>query len=332
MPCGFPNIRHLPEQMIEGRRGRRIRFPIPRVWNTGCTDPKWPLDEATTMKSKIPDEDEISQPADHLLDMPLESVEWEPHELLCLKAGHLRNVRDLVEKTEQQLLSIPGVGGGTLRAFKEFAERLGFKIERGRFFQSGGRKTDSFSMPLSEYSLIDLLIWRAWAIRQKMRGGQSYDYRSLYNKSEVLRAGLAALTRLSDEELHRAFEGLPQLRRGKPSIEEMQQLAELEELPVHRRAPQIDFILGRFDFNETHLAMKALNLRWKFSGKKRSRTPTPHELEEKAEELLELAIEDGTASGWGLMAIKRQGVLHLMFAPQYQAGTLNVRVRDESSG
>jgi hypothetical protein len=280
------------------------------------------------MKSKLSDEDE-TETAEHLLDMPIVNVEWEPHELLCLQVGKIRTIRDLVSKTESQLLGIPGVGGGTLRAFKDFAERLGFKIEKGRFFQSGGRKTDSFSMPQAEYSLIEILIWRAWAIRQQKRGEKIYDWRPLYNKSEVLRAGLAALTRLTDEELYRAFEGLPLLRRGKPSIEEMQALAELEELPVHRRAPQIDFILDRFDFNQLHLTMKALNLRWKISNEKRPRTPTASELEQKAEELLELAIEDGIAQEWGLVAIKRMGVLHLLFAPHHQAGTLKVRVGDE---
>lgn len=270
------------------------------------------------------------QPAEHLLALSLDTLEWEPHELLCLKAGKIRTVRDLVTKTESELLAIPGVSGGTLKAFRDFAERLGFKLEKGRFSQSGGRKTDTFSMPYAEYSLIELLIWRAWGIRQKKRGEKLYDWRPLYNRSEVLRAGLAALTRLTDDALHRAFEGLPVLRRGRPSVEEMQRLAELDELPTHRRAPQIDYIIDKFDFEALQRTMKDLDVKWTFSSEKRPRTPTVEELVRKSEELLELAIEDGFAEEVGLLAIRRLGVLYLMFAPHHQAGTLKVRVGDEA--
>lgn len=104
----------------------------------------------------------------------------------------------------------------------------------------------------------------------------------------------------------------------------MQALAELEELPSHRRGPQIDYVLGKFDFEAVSQPMKALNLCWKFPAEKRPRTPSARELAEKAEELLELAVEDGFAEEGSLLAIKRMGVLYLMFAPHHQAGTLRV--------
>jgi hypothetical protein len=151
---------------------------------------------------------------------------------------------------------------------------------------------------------------------------RGYDYRHYYNKSETLRAGLAALTRLSDDELINLYEGLPLPRKGSITNEEMQARAELEELPRHRRGPQIDYVLDKFDFDGTCAAMRKLKMYWNFPGEKRPRTPTPGELSKKAEELLEIAIEDGLAEDGGLLAIKRMGVLHLIFAPQHQAGTL----------
>ena len=63
---------------------------------------------------------------------------------------------------------------------------------------------DSFTMPADDYALIDRL-------RQRCLGaGVSV------NKSEVLRAGLSALTRLSDEELRAMVEQLEKVKTGRP--------------------------------------------------------------------------------------------------------------------
>lgn len=65
---------------------------------------------------------------------------------------------------------------------------------------------DSFTIPEVEYELIS-------RIRQRcMKAGVSA------NKSEVLRAGLAALSKMSDRELTKMFEALSRVKTGRPPV------------------------------------------------------------------------------------------------------------------
>jgi hypothetical protein len=63
---------------------------------------------------------------------------------------------------------------------------------------------DSFTIPGDEYELISRIKKRC------MKAGVSA------NKSEVLRAGLAALDSMSDRELAKAVEGLARVKTGRP--------------------------------------------------------------------------------------------------------------------
>jgi hypothetical protein len=63
---------------------------------------------------------------------------------------------------------------------------------------------DSFTIPNDEYELISQLKKRC------MKAGVSA------NKSEVLRAGLAALNGMSDRELVRVFQDLARVKTGRP--------------------------------------------------------------------------------------------------------------------
>lgn len=63
---------------------------------------------------------------------------------------------------------------------------------------------DSFTIPDGEYQLISRIKARC------MKAGIGA------NKSEVLRAGLAALNSMSDEELAKLFESLPRVKTGRP--------------------------------------------------------------------------------------------------------------------
>lgn len=63
---------------------------------------------------------------------------------------------------------------------------------------------DSFTIPADEYELISRIKKRC------MKAGISA------NKSEVLRAGLAALSSISDRELARVFENLARVKTGRP--------------------------------------------------------------------------------------------------------------------
>jgi hypothetical protein len=63
---------------------------------------------------------------------------------------------------------------------------------------------DSFTIPADEYELISRIKQRC------MKAGVSA------NKSEILRAGLAALGAMPDRELTRLFENLARVRTGRP--------------------------------------------------------------------------------------------------------------------
>jgi hypothetical protein len=63
---------------------------------------------------------------------------------------------------------------------------------------------DSFTIPDSEYQLISRIKTRC------MKAGIDS------NKSEVLRAGLAALDAMTDQELAKLFEKLPRVKTGRP--------------------------------------------------------------------------------------------------------------------
>jgi hypothetical protein len=63
---------------------------------------------------------------------------------------------------------------------------------------------DSFTIPDDEYEMISLIKKRC------MKAGVSA------NKSEVLRAGLAALNGMSDRELAKVFQDLARVKTGRP--------------------------------------------------------------------------------------------------------------------
>ena len=65
-------------------------------------------------------------------------------------------------------------------------------------------KRDSFTMPMVDYELIAAL--QKKCLKAQVRA----------NKSEILRAGLAALMAMSEEELARVVEDLPKVKTGRP--------------------------------------------------------------------------------------------------------------------
>jgi hypothetical protein len=67
---------------------------------------------------------------------------------------------------------------------------------------------DSFTIPKNEYEAIDALKARAMAVGTAAK------------KSELLRAGLMALTRLDNEQLKAALSAVPTLKTGRPKAEE----------------------------------------------------------------------------------------------------------------
>jgi hypothetical protein len=102
-----------------------------------------------------------------------------------------RAVRDRFEKAE----SVIGGGKATLR-------------DQGKPQRNGANKVvrDSFTIPGGEYELISLIKTRC------MKAGISA------NKSEVLRAGLAALQAMPDRDLANLFGKLPRVKTGRPPV------------------------------------------------------------------------------------------------------------------
>lgn len=97
-------------------------------------------------------------------------------------------VKDRFEKAE----SVIGGGKSSSRAEQPPSNGAG-KVIR-----------DSFTIPGDEYELISRIKKRC------MKAGVSA------NKSEVLRAGLAALDSMSDRELTKMFEALSRVKTGRP--------------------------------------------------------------------------------------------------------------------
>ncbi|HSD39403.1 MAG TPA: hypothetical protein VLC92_17985 [Rhodocyclaceae bacterium] len=64
---------------------------------------------------------------------------------------------------------------------------------------------DSFTFPQSDYELIAVLKQRALSAEREIK------------KSEVLRAGLAALAAMADTSLLKALDGVVRIKTGRPS-------------------------------------------------------------------------------------------------------------------
>ena len=66
---------------------------------------------------------------------------------------------------------------------------------------------DSFCMPKDEYTAIDVLKTRAMGLSVSVK------------KSELLRAGLVALSRMSDAVFHKTLAAVPTIKTGRPSAD-----------------------------------------------------------------------------------------------------------------
>lgn len=82
-----------------------------------------------------------------------------------------------------------------------------------------------------------------------------------------------------------------------------------------RKKEQIKLVLDEFDFKKLHLAMSAVNWKWKFENG--SRVPTYQELEHNAKLQLEKVAdskeENITFELGGFEASKQDGILQLRF-------------------
>ncbi|WP_353957269.1 hypothetical protein [Pelomonas sp. SE-A7] len=84
---------------------------------------------------------------------------------------------------------------------------------------------DSFTMPKGEYEVIDLL-------KQRLTGlGRTAK------KSELLRAGIAALQGLADKALLKALEAVPSLKTGRPKAEPVAEAKPADQKPVKPAKP-----------------------------------------------------------------------------------------------
>jgi hypothetical protein len=82
-----------------------------------------------------------------------------------------------------------------------------------------------------------------------------------------------------------------------------------------RKKEQIKLVLDGFNFKNVHVAMTALNWKWKFENG--SRVPSYQELEHNAKLQLEKVSdsedENAISEIWGMEASKQNGILQLRF-------------------
>ncbi|MFG6448325.1 hypothetical protein ACG0Z6_08705 [Roseateles sp. BYS180W] len=84
---------------------------------------------------------------------------------------------------------------------------------------------DSFTMPKDEYAKIDALKQRAAAKARVVK------------KSEILRAGVALLDKLSDTQLLAALSAVPSLKTGRPKLAEAKKAADKAPAKTPTKAP-----------------------------------------------------------------------------------------------
>lgn len=261
-----------------------------------------------------------SIPVRNKLNMPLEEYPWSRHALRCIRRAKLVTARDLISKTEAELLRTPGVGGATLSEFKDFAREMGHELGKGTASQSGRPQIVAAGLLPHEASLAEVVRWRHIRLQMPRTAGRH----RFANLSDVLRAGITALMMLTGDELLSAFDETPERRRGRLSDEDADLLERLNR-PAGWWGRQIDAALAAFDFRAAARAMSRLGSTWEFErarGGTERRAPTAREIEAKAEELLErVASGEKEAAYGGLYVSCLEGELRLMFvAGFYGAG------------
>lgn len=265
------------------------------------------------------------------LDLPLAEFRWDEHTWRCIQRGRLRTVRDVVTRTEAQLLGIKGVGGATLQNFREFAESVGYVLEKGRASSSGRPELVAVNLPPAEGVEINTVAWRF--VKHQLRRDDGRRVR-FPNRSEVMRAGLSALAGMPAADLERVFAEVPELKRGRLSDAEADMRAKVARRKSDRRFALIDYVLSKFDFEGLAAMLARLDWKWEMptiGNKTVRRVPTAADLERVAEELLERATggEDEVAHQ-GLYVNNIDGGLRLMFVIGFQdAGEVAPEVKEQ---
>jgi Arc/MetJ-type ribon-helix-helix transcriptional regulator len=149
------------------------------------------------------------------LDLSLTEFKWDARTARCIRRGRLRTVRDVVTRSEAQLGLIKGVGRTTLQRFREFAEGIGYVLEKGRAAAAPGPPVlIAVNLEPVEAAEISAVTWRF--VRHQLRRDDDGRVR-FPSRSEVVRAGLVALAGMPADDLERVFADVPERKRGRPA-------------------------------------------------------------------------------------------------------------------
>ena len=124
------------------RLGRMTNYErlVLEVWTNGTITPEEALSQAAQLvqghleiytrlaaveEVELPEEPEVEPEEDSILDASIETLELSIRSMNCLKNANIRSVRDLVSRSEKEMVEIRNFGEKSLKEVREKLEVLG---------------------------------------------------------------------------------------------------------------------------------------------------------------------------------------------------------------
>ena len=135
-------VRNANFRVEMARLGRMTNYErlVMEVWTNGTIEPDEALSQAAQLVqghlenySRLAAVEEIVEPAiadakeeeESILDQSIDTLELSIRSMNCLKNAHIRTLRDLVSRTERQMVEIRNFGEKSLKEVREKLEALG---------------------------------------------------------------------------------------------------------------------------------------------------------------------------------------------------------------
>jgi DNA-directed RNA polymerase subunit alpha len=144
MDALFSPVRKVNYKVENARVGQETDYDklILEIWTDGTVTPKEALDKAGALLmsslspfvSTIPntryeeDMEEEDEELKQLLDQSVEIMELSQRASNCLKIANIKTIRDLVSKTEEDLLAVKNFGEKSLEEIKKKLEEMGLSL------------------------------------------------------------------------------------------------------------------------------------------------------------------------------------------------------------
>lgn len=157
LDCIFSPVRRVRYRVEETRVGRRTNYDrlVIEIWTDGSTTPELALVEASKILRRHLDpfvyyfelgEEPIeaklsatqrrmewvkakaSEELKKTLDMPIQELELSARALSCLQGENIKDVRDLIQKSEEELLQLKNLGKSSVEDIKGKLAALGLRL------------------------------------------------------------------------------------------------------------------------------------------------------------------------------------------------------------